>query len=225
MRILRIANWFWQSAGTITLFAGWALSFGLPAWAVKASNLFGQYQPASSVLAGFLGALAFGIIARLLAAARESLVSASVRDRFYRDGDRINPLDRLFERQRIAIADIAPPMGSPIIDKTFDTCELIGPANIILAATGAGLMHGNTFTRCDAVSTADGADPQTATAFFNCRFINCHFFNVTLFIHEDVYATANQSIGGLNWITPEPRLSIDQMIEPKSEADTESQAA
>jgi hypothetical protein len=204
VRFFKVANWFWQSAGSITLVAGWLLSFGLPAWGLRAANLFGHYQPVSSILAGFVGALTFGIVARLVGGARLAWVTANVRDRFYRDGDRINPLDRLFERKRISIADLAPPMGGPIRDKTFDGCELIGPANIVMAATGAGVLHGNNFTKCDAVSTADGAQPQTAIAFLDCRFVNCQFFDVTLFIHEGAHTAANQAIGGLNWITPAP---------------------
>lgn len=220
MRGWKVVNWFWQSLGSITLVIGYLLSFGVPAWALQASSLFGRYQPVSSVAAGLAGTLLFAIIARLLAATREGLVAASVRDRFYRDGDRVNPLDRLFERKRLSIADLAPPMGGPIRDKTFDNCELIGPANIILAATGGGVLHGNSFSKCDAVATADGAQPETATGFLNCRFVNCHFFNVTLFIHEGVYSTANASIGGLNWITPEPKT--EAALEPPGVVRTES---
>lgn len=220
MKLLKVANWFWQSVGTIALFAGWIISFSLPAWAIQASKLFSQYQPASSVAAGFAGALTFGLVVRFLAAAKEAWVSAGVKDRFYRDGDRINPLARHFEQKRINIADLVPPMGGAIRDKTFDGCELIGPANIVLAATGAGVLHGNTFTKCDAVSTAEGAQPQTAVGFFNCRFVNCHFFDVTLFIHEGIYHHVNQAIGNLNWVTPEPTPSAVSALGESNEPAT-----
>ncbi len=54
------------------------------------------------------------------------------------------------------------------------------------------------------MATARDAKPETAIAFFNCRFLNCHFYNVTLYLHEDVHAEASRAIQGLNWITPPP---------------------
>lgn len=203
--LVKTLNWLWNSVGTLALIAAWMASFALPAWAVHASVMFTRYQPFSWVLAGFTGAVVFAGIVSLVAGARARWSDTNIRSRFYRDADRINPLERVFERRRIQVRDLVPPFINSVQEKTFDHCDIVGPANIILLANGGATLHGNTFFKTDAVSTSASAKPQTAIEFFNCRFINCNFYDVTLFMLEDVYDAANSTINGLNWITSPPQ--------------------
>lgn len=174
---------------------------GLAAWATKQLE---EWAPLSYLVAAVAGAIVFVAIFGAAVVIRNAMIMGSIRRRFYEGGERIDPMKRQFDRQRVKIADLAPPMGGPIKEKTFEECEILGPANIVLLGTGSSMLAGNTFSKTDAISTADGAQPNTAVIFLNCRFINCHFFEVAIFLHEGVYDAANTAISGLNWITPPP---------------------
>jgi len=194
---------FWPFIGGTVFVSGIS---GLAAWA---TTIVQPYAPLSWIAAALVGGVWFVAIALGVVVIRNSIIAGSIRRRFYEQPDRTNPLKRNFEKERVSITDLAPPMGGAITDKTFDHCELIGPANIILTGSGGAVLAGNYFTKTDAVSTAAGANPQTAVVFHNCRFVGCHFFHVTLLMHEHIYAAVNKTIGGLNWITPVPKPPPD----------------
>jgi hypothetical protein len=203
-RIRRIGKWLWDSLGNIAVLGAWMVSFALPAWAAKAAGFMLQYQPFSWVAVGFAGMLTTALIYAVVGWGRNLWVTASIRNRFYRQTDRFNPMDTIFQRQRIAIADLANPMEQIIRNKKFIDCEMIGPANILmlLSAPGTGKLIGNTFNKFDAVVISNDAAPQSAMAFVDCDFERCSFYNVVLLIQERNADEANGAIDTMHWITP-----------------------
>lgn len=178
-----------------------AASFGIPAWATATTAMFQQYAPLSWVAAGFIGILITALISCLIMWFRGLQIRLSIERRFYEGGDRINPLDVVFQNRRILISDLLPPIGFDVTGKTFINCEIIGPANIVLS--GHGSMSGCGGAMVDAVLARENALIQNGTQFLNCNFQNCNLFKITFIIPEGGYEKF--LAGGMNnWITPLP---------------------
>jgi hypothetical protein len=198
---------FWPFVG------GTALVSALSGYLAHISAWLHPYAPISWLAAAMLGAGIFVSLAAGVVGIRNAAIDGSIRRRFYEGANRVDPLKRHFTRERVNILDLVPPMGGAIEDRTFEDCELIGPANLFITANGQGMLVRNTFVKTDGVSIRDGAIPQTATVMLNCRFLRCTFFNVVLLFHEDIHYLVNQQIEGLNWITVDP-IRNDVNIHP-----------
>jgi len=59
------------------------------------------------------------------------MIETSIRRMFYQSKDRIDPMQSVFERKRILITDLLPPIGRSIVGKSFTDCEIVGPANVV----------------------------------------------------------------------------------------------
>jgi hypothetical protein len=201
----KLAAWLWENFGKIALLIGWAMSFAVPAWATWAMTALEVWSPLSWVVAGFLGMLIAAVIYAIAARARLWFVNAKATDEFYRQPDRINPLDDTFRDRRLSIANLAPPFEPVIRRKTFIDCELIGPANAGLSATvpGAGTMNGVHFINCNACKVRDNIFVSTGIMFEDCTFIRGKIFRVTFFIMESGYDHIRNSMPGMNWLTPD----------------------
>jgi hypothetical protein len=116
----RIIKYGWPLVGAsvVSLITGWAAA---------ATDLLKPYAPLSWVVAALIGASTFCLISFLIIRCRTIFIDGSIRRRFYEPGDKINPLDKTFEKRRIYISDIIPPVGFKVAGKTFIDCELIGP--------------------------------------------------------------------------------------------------
>jgi hypothetical protein len=197
--------WAWKDFNKVALLLGWAMSFVLPAWATWAMSALQAWAPLSWVAAGFLGAIIAAIGYAIFARARLWFVNAWVMDAFYREPDRINPLDDIFRNRRINIADLISPIEPTIRGKTFIDCELLGPANVALAATrpGGGSMNGVSFFNCDACKVKDGASTSNGVMFEDCTFLRGKVFRITFFIPESGYEHIKNSMPGIVWLTPD----------------------
>ncbi|MES1200952.1 MAG: hypothetical protein ABUS57_05835 [Pseudomonadota bacterium] len=186
---------------------------GVTAWAASTVHVLQAYAPLSWIFAGLiaflilaLGNMAFGVGAFWR-------TTAKIRASFYRERDRVNPLEQLFRNQRIAIHDLITPFERRVEEKTFIDCELIGPANIYISASGTGSISfvGNTFLPSETVLVRDGVHMPNVIVFHNCAFTRCKFYGVTLFFSESSFAIANRLISNLHWVTatPGPAPSAD----------------
>ncbi len=152
-------------------------------WAAHATKILKPYEPISWVIAATIGAIVFCFILLLAMYARNIAVNATLRRRFYESGERINPIQSVFQSQRIHISDLAPPVGFRISDKTFLDCEIIGPANIILS--GSGSLSDSGFTQSDMIILNNtNVLCFNATEFYNCSFLRCKFFLTTMLVPE-----------------------------------------
>ena len=206
MGILRkFIAWAWKDFSKVALLLGWTMSFVLPAWATWAIAAFQAWAPLSWVAAGFFGALIAAIGYAIFARAQLWFVNARIIDEFYREADRINPLDNTFRNVRINIADLVSPIESIIRGKTFIDCELLGPANAALSASrpGGGSMSGVGFFGCDACKVKNDAFTSNGIMFEDCTFLRGKIFRVTFFIPESGYEYIKNSMPGMNWLTPD----------------------
>jgi hypothetical protein len=201
----KFAAWLWGNFNKIALLIGWAMSFGVPAWATWAMTALQVWAPLSWVVAGFSGMLVAAAIYAIVARARLWFVNAKAADEFYKQTDRINPLDNTFRNRRIRIADLAPPFEPVIKGKTFIDCELIGPANAGLTSTvpGALTITGAHLINCGACKVKNAVFISTGIMLEDCTIVRGKIFRVTFFIPEVGYEHMKNSMPGLNWLTPD----------------------
>lgn len=180
------------------------MSFALPAWAASAVNVLDVFSPLSWVLAGFTGLALCAIAYSAIGVGAFWWTTAKIRSVWAREHHTVNPLDTVFEKQRINVADLVTPFDRVVANKTFIDCELVGPANLYISAThnSSMAMKGSIFNPCEAVMVTNEAVVHNAINFNDCVFTNCKFYAVTLFFREYAFAGANRLVLGLNWITP-----------------------
>jgi hypothetical protein len=77
-----------------------ATTFGLPAWAINAADIFSQYAPASWVFAGFIVVFIAACTYCILQYGLSLRIKARYDSRYLERGFKINPLDLSFEGQR-----------------------------------------------------------------------------------------------------------------------------
>lgn len=205
------ANWLWGNFDKITLLAGWAASFALPAWAVKMTGIMSQYEPFSWVVAGFSGAMLAVIAYAIAAFARGKFLRAKYDSRMLAQGGFIDPLEKTFERKRIYLNEFCLPSHPFVENKAFIDCELIGPANIIF-------LSGNSITDArypivDAIYMEESARPTNGYIFKDCIFRGCNFSRVTFLVqHEETNMFRSFSL--VNWLTVSPNAQTEMNFSP-----------
>lgn len=207
-----LANFFWS--------AGAFASATLPAWAVSAMNIFSEYAPLSWVGAGLTGFLLFCFGFFVFAVARERLVRARYNARAMSKGSFANPLEKIFERQRIYLNDFALPSNPYIHDKTFIDCEIIGPCNIFLV-TGNRVDEPMP-PKCDAAVLPPDTKIFNSYSLTNCSFRRCLFQRITFFVSHEEYQSAKK-VEWLNWVTycPDSELPLLNQLEDHSHRSSE----
>lgn len=177
----------------------------LAGWAAHATRLLQPYAPlswvASALTAGFLCAGIFAFYGR----GKLWLTTETVRREFYKNTDRLNPLETTFRERRINILDLASPIEPVIRGKTFIDCEIIGPAIVCLSATspGKGGMNGVAFIDCNACKVRDNFFLSNGLMFEDCTFLRGKMFRITLFIPVSGYQHIKSNMPGMLWLTPD----------------------
>src|SRR5205085_115309 len=87
----------------------------------------------------------------------------------------ISPLDSLFVKRRINLADFFHPFYKSIENKVFKESELFGPALVFM---GGCRLDGTSIDHCDVVVLSNSAKPFTLTNFQSCIFERCRLFQV-----------------------------------------------
>jgi hypothetical protein len=170
-------------------------------WATWVAGVLQQYAPASWMFAAILGGLCGALIMALLAYAIEKWQAIRFRNMAF-NASRINPLDALFESQRLRIHDLSPPYGAIIENKNFIDCDILGPANVVFENCHFSSNQGEIV---DALIIKPGMQPKNGFGFRNCMFRGCRFYYVTFMIPEPEYGSfCSPNHYGLNWITEIP---------------------
>lgn len=209
----RFGAWLWDSLGNLAMIAGWVGAATLLAWATRVAGVMSQYAPFSWVFAGFVGAVLWSGVYVLYGLGKNLRLRAKWASDRMRDGDRIDPMESIFQNKRININDLVNPYNQVVIGKKFINCELIGPANLLIIFKNAK-FHGNHFDQSDAVEIGDDAVPQNAIGFFGCDFEGCRFFKVSMLFQQSSRTGADLLIADLHWVTPERKAL---QIEDKSD--------
>jgi hypothetical protein len=192
--------------GVGSLLGGGLLFSAVLALAARATKLLSPYSPFSWVLAAALGVLIFTLIVLAAVLVKNWFLAVSIKTRFYKEKDRLNPPQDTFREQRINIVDCVLPYDRIIRNKTFIGCELIWPANVALLATRSGV--GN-LTDCEYLFTKGavvkgGICIPAAIVLQECQLIRCRLCDLLLLIPEEQYAHVSGHIPDLKWITPLP---------------------
>ena len=128
-------EWRWSLGSLMYGFVIPFTSFALPVWATRATGMLGDYAPASWVAVGFLGLVLYSACFFTVALARTWIVRAKYdQQHLSHSGSSANPMEKMFEKKRIFLNDFCLPSGPNVHDKYFIDCEVIGPANIVLAS-------------------------------------------------------------------------------------------
>jgi len=177
-------------------------SGGVMAWAAKATALFADYAPFSWVGMGLLGFLMMAASLALVGVMRSRFQLVALRNKVA-VADFVDPMAKTFERKRVYIRDLQPPLQGPITNKVFIDCDLIGPANIVFVGC---VLNANHARAVDAVIIEDPSgprrSPQNAYILNACTFTNCTFYTVTFMVPKflETYFSS-LGWGGLNWLT------------------------
>jgi hypothetical protein len=205
-RINKAVKWLWNNYTKLLPIIGWAMSFALPAWAAHAVGLFRSWAPLSWVIAGFAGAGFFVMCYLGFALARKIIVRSQV-EKTYRDRlDGIDPMADRFVRQRIKLLDLASPIDGTITGKTFEDCELIGPANIVIMSSAPGRGGFDTVNFIDAAAVLVREDAMIANCIVlqDCIVRRCKVHRVTMFMPVSAYQFMVDKLPGMNLLTPTP---------------------
>lgn len=113
----------------------------------------------------------------------------------------INPMAERFFKQRVRLHDLRNPVGAPIENRTFEKCELMGPATIVLAA-GSEIAHCEFNNVEFAKIPLATLRPKPNKMFFHkCTIRHSKIYNVLVLV-PDERANDYESgfVGGVPWI-------------------------
>lgn len=175
-------------------------SFALPAWAAIATDWLNAYGPIAWVASGFAGLILFVVALFIWAQFRVNTESARIVAKHRQDPDPLNPLADNFERKRIRLHDLASVIDRTVDQKTFDRCELIGPACVVIVDSIT--MQDNHFYGCDFVICRNGAAINNAITLRRCTIQRSKLHGITFLIPRA--AANNPGLAQANWITENP---------------------
>lgn len=196
----RINRFFMNSEWRLSLvltMVGIVSSFALPAWAVRATNLFADYSPFSWVAAGFIGFLLFAFGYFLIAHARSKWVRSRYDHNLYKRTGFVDPMAATFENKRIFLSDFILPSDPHIEGKTFINCEIIGPANLFFRNNNRVDEH--RLPVCDGIVIQPGKPFLNGVFLDGCAFRKCSFKRVTVVLLPEMYQHS-RNVDWLNWI-------------------------
>lgn len=193
-----VGQWLWDKAAT---FIGAGAGAGLIGYLASITTWLDRWGPiawgAISLLT-FL-ALFYGIAgAKLLLAGSRVRRARASHAEMLAETRAISPLDPRYTAERIRLIDLMSPFGDPICNRTFEDCELIGPATLIF--TGCSI-DGGAFAVAEWVKIAGdtfSAKPNKV-AFQGCRFINCRFYSVICLVPASAAGDFDMR-GNMEWL-------------------------
>jgi hypothetical protein len=208
-----------SNSDTLLPFAKYALPTAavgaIVSWSAWLIGVFGQDAPFSWIVASLLAAFVMALIIVLLAWAYRIRIRTKYDAKFLGSSGPISPMAKTFEDQRIYLNDFCLPSHPFIDNKTFIDCEIIGPANIMLAFGNSATE--NREPRLDAVVLNGKNQFTNGFVFRNCIFRQCSFQRITLFVTPIEYPMYKDN-PILNWISAtqidEPSLPMNGMEEP-----------
>ncbi len=113
---------------------------------------------------------------------------------------KINPLQSEFHKLRIDLADLADPVTKVIADKSFYSCELMGPHNVALR--GKVGLNDQTFLDCQVVVIKNDARIFNYSLIIieNCKFFDSKISNCTFMVVAENAPLFRQA--GVRFLTP-----------------------
>ncbi len=197
-------------------------SFAIPAWAVKTTELFKEYEPFSWVVAGFIGVAIVVLLTFLWRLGFWFLTKAQFTKLFIDKHPNVDPMKDTFENQRVFLNEFVLPTDPWIENKTFINCDIIGPANMFFVA-GVSITE-TRGPNIDVVYLPATTKPTNGFGVSNSIFRKCAFHRITVFVGDADYQAAPYNTGRINWVSLTPG-DIEQLPlnlnEPKEISDAD----
>lgn len=211
-------EWRWS---LVLQVVGLMASFALPAWAVDAARILADYSPASWVVAGFGGMLTAALVYFLIGYGRRAWIRATFDGRFLDRHGGINPLDRVFQNQRIYLNDFVLPSSPVVENKMFYNCEIVGPANVWFAE-----RNHTDETRLPPVDAVyldpTQKPPNNCFVLIGCTFRQCSFQRVTIYLGHVDYQNHTEN-NWMNWVSLTPKsIRNPTLFAPEATAESQS---
>lgn len=171
-------HWDW-----VSWFFGWLWTLGggvVTGWATWATGFFSAYAPLSWVAAGLIGAAVSGFTFWVVQKGRTISIQNALQKKWNSPGDGVNPLEDNFVRRRIMLNDFVSPANPIVEGKTFDRCEIVGPA-LALADSN---FHNAALYDCNLVCVKDGITAYGIIVLRNNSFLNCKFYRISFLVPE-----------------------------------------
>ncbi|MFA7307221.1 MAG: hypothetical protein WC026_11165 [Hyphomicrobium sp.] len=190
--VLETATRWW---GILLPLLGGAMS-GYLAYVTSA---LAAYAPFSWLAAGLTAALVFILIGLGAAKTAELTARWHYTRRITANPPPVNPLDNVFTRRQIKLADIRNPFNAVHSNKTFLDCELIGPGTLLFA--GNTTLDGIGFINCDCVSVRENVPVHNLIVLQDAVIRGGKIYGMTLLFPETMVEQLNREIPGIQWIT------------------------
>jgi hypothetical protein len=185
---------FIQASGILSA----ALATGFVA---KATDWIAAWGPIGWWSAAVLGALCASFLLLLIAKVRDVRSDTYFKSKIYERTEQVNPIEQVFEKRRLKLGDLLPPLGLTIKGKTFIDCELIGPANVII------LGH-TSIRHCGGQSVQAAIVKEgwitNSIGLEDCIVQRCNLYQITFLVPEPAFEVVSKGMNGLVWITPTP---------------------
>jgi hypothetical protein len=184
---------YWDALSSIFTWAFPIVGGLVSAWLAWLTDRLNAYAPLSWLAAGLFGGLICAGIAWLVGRARWWMIQARWANLLNSPGEGVNPLDDNFVRRRIKIDDFVSPVHPSIQGKSFDRCELIGPAVVLMGSS----VFDPLFFDCNFICVKDNVNVYNAIVISDYVFLRCKFYRLSLLVPESV----------VNSVPPVPWLS------------------
>ncbi|WP_158010891.1 hypothetical protein [Tardibacter chloracetimidivorans] len=155
--------------GTISAISGWIAA--KTAW-------LSAYGAITWWFAALLGGALFAFTFLAIAWGRWKFIQARSIDKWARNVDAVNPMEREFRNQRLNLADLANPISKIIEGKRFIGCELIGPVTILLGPTNS--FRKSHFFRVNMIPLKDNVPMAPIYTMVGCEIIESQIMDANI---------------------------------------------
>ena len=114
--------------------------------------------------------------------------------------DQINPLKSRFLNERVRLYDLRSPAGEPIGDRTFDECQLIGPA--VIALSGSSIDNPRALHNVEFLALpSDGLTfSPNKMVLQGCRISRCSIYNVIFLVANSERPMFEKEFPQIPWL-------------------------
>lgn len=181
----RINQWLEWGVSKLSLvqflYAVWVGGSGIATAATSSTvqwiTQFGWFGWWISFLCGCVLAAA---VASLVTVAKKNVAQERAMEKWKKEVDNINPLDKEFKNRRINFNDLKPPHKSGISGRRFIDCELLVYNNILLYKKVS--LFGCGFCDCNVIVFHPPKNLRNVMSVEESDFINCEIVGATIFI-------------------------------------------
>ena len=119
------------------------------------------------------------------ALARERIAFADAQQRWAKQVDTINPLDKEFFRKRINVNEICHPISRRVTGKKFIDCQFVGGTSITFIASEPGkLINSLTYESCDIVEVNPHCYINNVVVFENCDLLGGTIVGMAVYVQS-----------------------------------------